>query len=142
MKKRLDEREMSQRMIRTLRENAMTHPEAKPLDNQGNKSAITPPEQDIADEQAKFRQISNDAQFTEYTILPDEKNIIFSGVIPGLCEFVFELSQQEGFAIRIPELTTMTPRKVQIIERMNGYYENWRGEMWDKLREYQKDSND
>jgi hypothetical protein len=143
MKSRINEREINQRMMKVIRESAqMQHPEAAPLDNKGSKPAITPPEQDIAEEQAKFRRISNDAQFTEYAILPDEQNIIFSGYIPGLCEFVFELSQQEGFAIRIPELATMTPRKLEIIKDMGGYYENWRTEMWDKLREYQQDSND
>ena len=158
MKKRIDEqREMDKKMFQILKQNKgliREFQEAPQLDTDAPDDAaevepsegeggITPSETDVIEQQEKFRQtIAPDTKFNSFTIMPEESNVIFSGTIPGICDFVFDLNQMEGFGFSTPNQITMTQQKFDIIEKMNGYFVNWRGEMSNKLREYQQGRSD
>jgi hypothetical protein len=161
MKKRIDEqREMDKKMFQILKSNKTLLREfqdapsletdapevsdevADEEEVEGEKG-ITPSESDVIEQQEKFRQtVAADTQFTSFTILPDEGNVIFSGTIPGICDFVFDLNQREGYGFKTQSQITMTNQTAEILKTMNAYFENWRGEMFDKLREYQQGQSD
>lgn len=154
MKKRIDEqREMDKKMFQILKKNKGLIREFKeapeldveePTDAPQNdapqeEGGITPSKVDVIKQQEQFRQtIAPDTIFTSFTILPEQSNVIFSGTIPGICDFVFDMNQREGFGFSTPNQITMTSEVFDVIEMMNGYFKNWRSEMSDKLREYQQ----
>jgi len=133
MKKFINERELDQKMfktIKTLRENVEPQP------------PVQPSETDIAANQEEFRQtVAMDAKFKEFNILVDAGNVIFNGSIPGICEWEFEYQNREGAQIAIPQQITMTNDVMEMLNKMNGAFENWRNEWSTKLLEYQKDAN-
>lgn len=147
----LNEREINQKMFRRMRESGILREnfnaeagtaEAPPADAEPAGNKIEPSENDVAEAQEKFRQnVAPDTQFTEFTILPEQSNVIFKGVIPGLGEFIFEYTQKEGYAFNTDGQVTMSNINFDILKKMVGYFTNWKEEMATKLLEYKQNGN-
>ena len=150
----INEREFTQQMFKKMRERSILRedfnadqggaeaPVAEPQ-TEAPANKVEPSENDVAEAQEKFRQnVAPDTQFTEYTILPDQSNVIFKGAIPGLGEFIFEYTQKEGYAFNTDGQVTMSAINFEILKKMVGYFTNWREEMATKLLEYKQESND
>jgi hypothetical protein len=142
----INEREMTQRMLQTInktknliKENEEMQNPAEAMQQEVNK--VEASESDVAEAQEKFRQnVAPDAQFKEYTIQPDQGNVVFSGSVPGLGDWIFEYTQKEGYAFQTDTQITMTDTNFEVLKKMFGYFINWREEMSEKLLEY-KQSN-
>lgn len=153
----INEREISQRMFTTMRnKNFLTEtynpneggsPESVGMEQGGSpeqeepKNAIAASESDVVEAQERFRQnVAPDANFSDYTILPDEGNVIFSGSIPGLGQWSFEYTQKEGFGFQTDNQITISNTNFEILKKMFGYFINWREEMSEKLLEYKQNN--
>lgn len=130
MKKLINEREINQRMIKTIRE------------GMDNSTAMKPSDSDISSDQQEFRQnVAMEAKFIEFSILPDAGNVIFKGSIPGICEWSFELTNRDGVLITIPQPVVIDSDILEMFQKMTGVFENWKSQWSTKLLEYQKHNN-
>jgi hypothetical protein len=152
MKKQvINERDVTQMMFKKLRnENILREdfgaateepPTQEAPQEGGETNSLAPSENDVSEAQEKFRQnVAPDTVFEEFTIYPDENNVIFSGNIPGLGKFVFEYTQKEGYAFETEGQVTMSNINFEIIKKMVGYFTNWKEEMATKLLEYKQNN--
>lgn len=137
----INEREINQRMIKLMKENAEQQQVVGNNNNNGG-GAVSPSSSDVSGDQERFRQnIAADAKFTEFSILPDAGNVIFKGSIPGVCEWKFELTNMNGVEISMQQPVTITEKILTIFQKMNGEFENWRVQWGPKLTEYQSNGN-
>lgn len=125
MKKLINEREISQRMMKVITEEIKSTPQ----DTAGQ--TVAPTKSDVAKDQEEFRQlIASDVKFTEFNILPDANNVIFKGGIPGVCQWKFELTNRNGVEILIEQPINLTDDIIEMFKTMQGMFINWKKE-WD-----------
>jgi hypothetical protein len=153
MKKQLiNERDITQRMFQKMRNQnilredfgsqAPEQPTEEMPQENPKPNGMSPSENDVAQAQENFRQnVAADAIFEEFTIIPEDNNVIFTGTIPGLGKFIFEYTQKEGYAFETEGQITMSAINFDVIKKLVGYFSNWKEEMTEKLLEY-KQGND
>lgn len=138
-----NEREIDKRMFNVMRTDASKLRGLYENSANGGSSAhnMEPSNADVAEEQNQFRQnIASDTKFYEFSILPDAGNVVFRGEIPNVCEFMFELSERDGFSFKAENPITFSANTLSLLTKLHGYFENWKEEWGLKLSEYQNNA--
>jgi len=143
MKQRINEHDMTKKMMDTLRggyKDMLT----EEVDNQKDTKDYTTSNPIYQEELKKIKETVDSSieidEFRSY-INPNNKNVMMTGtMLFGKVIFRFELIRDEA------ELSTIEPYDLTIennekISKMIGYFKNWRDEWAKKITEEMKDKN-
>lgn len=86
-------------------------------------------------EEQKFREVlGNLVNFTVFNIYPDANNVVFGGQFQGMggMEFQFTLEDANGVYVTANNMQ-LTSEVVETIQKLKGYYDNWKEEWANKL---------
>ena len=149
MSKKNREYEQSQEMIEFIKENSVRRKriinEAEETDDKGDIIPITDEPrfgQDVLSNQienfrktvsggAKFASAdSDDPESTPLVFYPKSGNLVFSGSIPNLSglKFQFSLNDVTGAPYIFVDGLALTEDILNIMNKLSGYYKNWRSE--------------
>lgn len=132
MNNRIDEHDMTKKMLNIIRENA--NPANDSIDLNG-------PE--LKSEQTKFMdQITPRVDFNVFKIYPNANNVVFSGKFQDMngMEFQMSLEETDGLYINVSNLQ-MTDEALKRLQVLRGYYKNWANEWANKLASEYKPNN-
>jgi len=126
--------------------------EIGPEGETGDKSQMEPDDGDDAiklqgmeleEENSKLTEIDSTIDIESFTIYPDAKNAVMAGTIGSLndLQFYFSLTESNGVFVTVDNLQ-LTKDAVAILNKLEGYYQNWVDEWAEKVRrEYKSGSN-
>ncbi len=125
MKKKdlINEYDLAKEMLNTLRESVNN-----PLEDANNNSdmvELSNEERKI--EEDKFREtVSPKVQFTVFNIYPQDNNVVFGGKFINLNGLEWQLTLEEDNGIFLTcDGLQLTPSVLKVLQRLNGFYENW-----------------
>lgn len=130
-KKNKSERDVTVKMLDTLRLGFNLNEN----EQIANKDSIQLNSAELKDEQSKFREtVSSMVDFKSFNIYPNDSNVFFSGTLKDLggAEWSFSLDQNDGIYIDIDSLQ-LTDNALNTLQKLKGYYKNWKEEWSNKL---------
>lgn len=138
--KKISEYDLTKQMLNTIRE--YTNPIGS--GNVNNNDMIELSSQERSVEEDKFREtVSPKVQFTVFNIYPDDNNVVFGGKFMNLNGLEWQLTLEEDNGIFLNcEGLQLTPQVLNILQKLNGYYENWSEEWAEKLGKEYKNKSD
>ena len=125
MKDRIDEHDMTKKMLNIIREGmAQSSDDTIDVDKQTFKT----------DEDSFGSQVTEGFKFNIYKVYPQTNNVVLSGVFTeDNLEFQLTLSESDGVFINSTNLK-LTNNMVDTLHHLQGYYANWSKEWRIKLR--------
>lgn len=128
MKKSINEHDMTKKMISKVKSGLL-------IENNGENDTITPTQQEMNTEYAKFREVVGPrVEFTNFKIYPQANNVTLGGKFQDLSgmEWQFSLEDKDGLYITVNNLQ-VDDDVIRKIQKLKGYYENWADEWATKL---------
>lgn len=104
-------------------------------DAPNNNDSIQPSQEEIAQEQQKFREVVGPrVEFTTFNIYPQAGNVVFGGKFQDMdgLEWQFTLEETDGLYITVNNMQ-VSDDVVTRIQKLRGYYDNWAGDWSNKL---------
>jgi hypothetical protein len=98
-------------------------------------------DQEVKDEENKFMDtVTPRVTFTSFKVYPDAVNVVFNGKFDSGIEW--QMSKVDGLFLNAPNIE-LDDEVLELLKKLNGYYQNWSDEWSKKLNtEYKKSSEE
>ena len=137
----LDEHDMTKKMIGVINEFKDSSPSdigTQEEDTIANTNDVIAVEDDaFGEEEEKIRSIVGSVELKLYEVYPKDRNVVMVGVL-DVSGIEFKFSKNEGAPYINVDNMKLDPQTLEIIKRLEGYYEGWIDDWSKKIKEYIK----
>jgi len=109
--------------------------------SEGSEGKAEVSDQEVTDEENKFMDtVTPRVTFEEFNVYPDASNVTFNGKFDN--EIEWQMSKVDGLFINASDIE-LDDTVLDLLKKLNGYYQNWSDEWSKKLNtEYKKSSEE